>query len=66
MPAIVTENVTSRASGVSSDSRVAATVPVMPSPIAVTSASRSSSKYSVVISPRNAIGIRVSRSGRNR
>ena len=59
MPSIVTEKGTSRASGVSSDSRVAATVPVMPSPISVISVSRSSSKYSVVISPLNAIGISV-------
>ena len=57
MPGIVTEKGTKRASGVSSASRVAATVPVMPSPISVIRVSRSSSAYSVVSSPRNAIGI---------
>ena len=37
VPGIWTANVTSRASGVMSDSRVSATVPVMPSPISVIS-----------------------------
>ena len=60
VPAIWTANGTSRASGVSSDSRVAATVPVMPSPICGDQLLEVSFAYSVNSSPRNATGIRVS------
>ncbi len=65
VPSIWIANSTSCALGVRSDSPVAATRPVIPSPISVTRSSRRSSSYSLKSWPRKAIGMSVCSSSRS-